>query len=210
MRATEPSAPSLSARRTSSIQLCSYSRNPPRNAYVPCTYKETIGNVRKSLKRRQRIALFPIPNLLVDLIMKARLQFAFGSGDTVDEQMLEPQAVTWNTCFSRGSRLTFGSRYKNATSYCKSLLSCILKTVISYWLVALSLLHYRMPALQVFLVPDSPSLISCGAIFIPLCLVLTILRFYTRHVHGIKLGIDDWLVIPACVSKPWKSECCHC
>lgn len=38
---------------------------------------------------------------------------------------------------------------------------------------------------------------ASGAVFIALCPILLGLRFYTRRVQGARIGIDDWLLIPA-------------
>ena len=42
--------------------------------------------------------------------------------------------------------------------------------------------------------------IAAGAVLPPLCAAAVGLRFYTRLHYGMKLGMDDWLVLPALVS----------
>ena len=41
--------------------------------------------------------------------------------------------------------------------------------------------------------------ISCSVAFIPASTLLLGMRFYTRHVQRARIGIDDWIMIPAFV-----------
>lgn len=42
-------------------------------------------------------------------------------------------------------------------------------------------------------------MIATGAIWPPVCAAVVGLRFMTRRAQRLKLGIDDWLVLPALV-----------
>jgi len=44
--------------------------------------------------------------------------------------------------------------------------------------------------------------LAAGAIFLTLCPIVVGLRFYTRAIQKAKIGIDDWLILPALVSIP--------
>lgn len=44
--------------------------------------------------------------------------------------------------------------------------------------------------------------LAAGAIFLILCPIVVGLRFYTRAIQKAKIGIDDWLILPALVSIP--------
>ena len=42
--------------------------------------------------------------------------------------------------------------------------------------------------------------ITCSTLFIPAASLLMGLRFYTRHTQKARIGVDDWLMVPAFVS----------
>ena len=43
-------------------------------------------------------------------------------------------------------------------------------------------------------------MLAAGATFIALCIIIVALRFFTRSLQKARIGIDDWLVLPALVS----------
>lgn len=48
---------------------------------------------------------------------------------------------------------------------------------------------------------DPAHVLAAGAIFIAVCTIIVTLRFFTRAVQKAKIGIDDWLVLPALVCE---------
>ena len=55
-----------------------------------------------------------------------------------------------------------------------------------------------MPDLQDLQIHASVA-IAAGAVFIPICTIITALRFYTRRYQGTKIGTDDWTTLAALV-----------
>lgn len=59
------------------------------------------------------------------------------------------------------------------------------------------------------IIPINPGeIIALGAIWPPVCAIVLGLRIYSRRHQNVKLGLDDWLIIPAfvCISKLWLSN----
>ena len=46
---------------------------------------------------------------------------------------------------------------------------------------------------------DPAYVLAAGATFLAVCIIIVVLRFFTRTLQKVTIGIDDWLVIPALV-----------
>lgn len=47
---------------------------------------------------------------------------------------------------------------------------------------------------------DSQETTALGAVLPVICIFIVALRFFIRHVQGVRIGIDDWLSVGGLVS----------
>lgn len=54
---------------------------------------------------------------------------------------------------------------------------------------------------------DAHQVISIGAVLPAVCILVVSLRFLTRLLQNVRIGLDDWLSLGGLVSPAWSSCC---